>query len=1142
MSTRSIRVNADGSIAHCNASGAAASATAAIRREVKTAAATSGGSVPPSRPTAPPATSPVVLQDQVKLRQTGVTPTPLPPSGAGFPKAQHRSVRKYVPKAQRSAGPIASVTDGKAIAGHTSTTDPATSVDMLNKWNEGQVTDFNFDNAASDPLLDKALEDQMRDQDSIIAASAVLLRSRSVPQRSGCLARLLAWEGLAELLADTDATVAAQFILALRLALDAQNVVQQSDVISVVSLLTHRENEFAWHQLLEATSDDGLVPPLSSWYEERTLYGVGEAVVTQVSDPTQAVPTAQVWEPIESLHELSSVVKCDILESFAKTQYSTRLRYLLANPSDAVPWVPHTILTIFKHLSLSKTASAALSAAPSLIETLTNIITPCAAADASLAQVTEPALHTLNNLAKGSIEAARIISDVGAFASAVAIVQAIGEVTHELTAWQLSVCQAALRLLRTSIFLNHSTADTVPNLFGSLCLLARLHVVEAILLIDAHCATHSLLSAKSGLQENDPLQVGFLDFAVRDCPAIAATLLEKVKAGDSASKSKAFLFASAATSLLAHAVRAMPVTVSLMENVSGAMHALAVDGFEVERNGINFPLALCKDYDVSPKSRPSAPRWPELTDQEELRVARTRYHFVFLRLCSLVGDPSKKLVAALASSARAFVSRVQGCVTPLVVALSKQSGNRAYRHACLPKRDSRIHSSILKSEIELVVTLLCSEMFAADEKNVNTTARAVILFNLTVYLQPTMGRLFTEILETVIEKPKAALLHYLKGTYIEEPLSFLRLSISVTDPAGTNQPQLNDENPALQGRGVGGTPALYTSYRPGRLEPQVEWIFAPAADVPEDEAVGRMLRVKTRRPVTPAVLLQWAAWVSSLASGYGNMTFLANVDWREAALRCAGVFASCSSHPSVSSSVYQGLTDFLKWTLRRRHEPHASNWTSRLGEPPLTALNRALHVYEHEAGGDATFSALCLVFLHPGFPENFSNAVLRVLAAPQLCHLAGTCFGARSGDGDRVASLFMGLPLYLGNEFANDEQARDGCRMLSARGEVNPANVLHLRCVHQLAQYLFEDTGELSFTAADLLGVLSPSALRNVTLYDPRPPIPIGEIEENPSKVIEAYLATRLRDTDFDEYTRNKRANVQALNLSAYRAAFLPKE
>eukprot|EP00754_Rhynchopus_humris_P017574 Rhum_TRINITY_DN14575_c20_g1::Rhum_TRINITY_DN14575_c20_g1_i1::g.99375::m.99375 len=544
----------------------------------------SSSTLPPQPPTGPSALHPPVLKRDVRIRDGGVPP-PMPAAPCvAFPSAKHRSERRYVPgqgrraaatrpPAQPAASSPAEQLDAAAAAAAAAKPAPS----------EGGAT---LDLTTSkDPMADKALEQEMLEDGSLVAAAAVLLRSRSAAERSQCIQRLLALggAGLRRAVSESGETVAAQFVLALRLATDAATPAQQADAVRLVERLTERAEETRWFALLELVQWNGLATPLASWLEEKTLFGLGVCKLSQPVDPVQDVPTARLWDAAESVHELSSLARCDLFECLAKAQFGTRLRYLLANPDDATPWVPHAALAVLRNLSLSRACSEALAAAPRFIETLVGVASAEAVVleEPSAARLSTTALLVLNNLCKCSDEVAEIIKEVGGWQRAVAVVQTTVQSrlsVGPLDAVALAHVKAALRLVRSGLFLRKVSKHCVTELFSALTALVREGCAEALGVLDAHGTVYSFSEVCEGQQV-----VGLIDFAVRDlrgqvCDARFAARLaggggaKGGGGGDDASETA--VFAALALNVMCHAVDVAPATAGAAADFEALFEAL----------------------------------------------------------------------------------------------------------------------------------------------------------------------------------------------------------------------------------------------------------------------------------------------------------------------------------------------------------------------------------------------------------------------------------------------------------------------------------------------------------------------------------------------------------------------------------------
>ena len=1136
---------------------AAAAAPSAASSHPLPATSTSSTLPPPQPPTGPSALHPPVLKRDVRIRDGGVPP-PMPAAPCvAFPSAKHRSERRYVPGQGRRAAattrpPAASPAEqlDAAAAAKPAASEGGATLDLT---------------TSKDPMADKALEQEMLEDGSLVAAAAVLLRSRSAAERSQCIQRLLGLggAGLRRAVSESGETVAAQFVLALRLATDAATPAQQADAVRIVERLTDRAGETRWFALLELVQWNGLATPLASWLEEKTLFGLGVCKLSQPVDPVQDVPTARLWDAAESVHELSSLARCDLFECLAKAQFGTRLRYLLANPDDATPWVPHAALAILRNLSLSRACAEALAAAPRFIETLVGIASAEAVVleEPSAARLSTAALLVLNNLCKCSDEVAEIIKEVGGWQRAVAVVQTTVESrlsVGPLDAVALAHAKAALRLVRSGLFLRKVSKHCVTELFSALTALVREGCTEALGVLDAHGTVYSFSEVCEGQQV-----VGLIDFAVRDlrgqvCDArFAARLAGRGGGGDGdGDASEAAVFASLALNVMCHAVDVAPATAGAaadFEALFEALHKRLVPAaLAALPTGDSFSLLLTPFADlyrqegggggggeegkqregeegagaVEEEMAANATRWPPLRALEG-RVCGAAVHSALLKLHTSALEARATLPSVYAAvRPRLAALLLDGdsgyCAALRAAAPAEKLTGACLAHSFLTKQHSRVHAAAVRPIVELAVLSLDSAVrylqpevapppaaapaarrvtFGVGGGDADAPAPAAApstpavcadaataayahsaCLNLSLFVQPCDGMLFRLMLSVLMpDHASPALAEYFTGAF--------RLRPETAD-------------------------GLYLSYKPGRLEPQVEWVFLPAVDASNDGADARMLTVTTRAHAVDArVLAEWGAWLAAAYSA-DEATYLTELDWREAVLRAAAVLASAEGGAADS------LSAFLDAVVRRKKRADAAAeaalrataaagtvaetaaaaavasmsaffkaeaWRERFGEAPLQIVMRLLHGYEHEhACGDAVFSAIVLMLLTEDFPLDIRRAVLACVCVPQLCALAGTCFGA----GSPCTGMYLGLRRYLGTEEVdNDEQARELCMTLSPRASsaVNSANLLHIYCVHKLSQYLFEQEEDgawsLSFTAPDLLPCLSASALRCVAAY-----------------------------------------------------------
>eukprot|EP01060_Flectonema_neradi_P007880 TRINITY_DN15592_c0_g1_i1.p1 TRINITY_DN15592_c0_g1~~TRINITY_DN15592_c0_g1_i1.p1 ORF type:complete len:1026 (+),score=170.61 TRINITY_DN15592_c0_g1_i1:38-3115(+) len=954
-------------------------------------------------PTAP-SLAPPVLKDVVIFKGPA-SPPPMPPAAnVAFPEARHRSEKRYG-RSKHDVG------------------DHVDPLSQMKQFNEGKIPQ---NVPVADPMPDNVLHTGMITEGSLIAASAVMLRSRVSSQRSGALDRLLDLKDVATELADSNETCAAQFILALRLALDSPGPSLQSDVIKLIERLTERRNELEWQHLLESTSEQGFVLPVQSWLSEKTLFGVGECLFVQSADPTAPMPTSNPWEAIESIHELASVAKCEISDCFARTQYGGRLLYLLTNPTECVPWVPAAILRIFCSLSASRTAAEALSAIPDLMETLIKIAAP-ELSSPDILQLSELALLVILNLAKANAEVPQILKELGAFQKAQAIVTVTAEyctsndINNNDNRHLRNNLGAALRLLRVGVLTQHCSRHCVPGLFSSISLLVRSNVEEAIRMVEAHALVYGLNEITDGKQ-----MVGLLDFVLNDCLDIFTDIHKQGRCEEN------MAILSSLMNVLRVGVQCVPLAVTGVQQITGIIKRI----LEVSIPEL-LPFEKAYVFTGSSKSRENAVRWPLLTDDIKKEISVSHYLTTLVKFCIACFSLQSPIVK---TSITQVAEKLLQCGSNFIPedSLSSQS----QEHATLSKADSRIHSSMLRSFTTLLVQLAALKQLCASESD---SPSIPLLFNLSLFILPSDFECFSIILDVIMTSDRYPKLRkYFSGTFKEL---------------------------------VGERDGLYLRFNPGRLEPQLEWPFVITADVPELNREGRMLTVNTDYGISKETIEEWGKWLSAIV---GADTFLKFVDWRELVLRCISCFATASEESSVLQDV---VAPFLSFVIQNRHVDQTktttdkTKWELRMQESPYQILKRILNSYEADYSGNALYSAACLLFLDGSFPKEFPAAVMQLASTPQLCHTLGTSL--RVGK-----SLYLGsIVNYLGDEDPSSEEVYIAARILAARG-LNPTNMIHLRCLHQITSYVFEDDNSLSFTADEILRLLPSEVLQHVIQHD----------------------------------------------------------
>eukprot|EP01063_Lacrimia_lanifica_P010656 TRINITY_DN17401_c0_g1_i1.p1 TRINITY_DN17401_c0_g1~~TRINITY_DN17401_c0_g1_i1.p1 ORF type:complete len:1119 (+),score=95.10 TRINITY_DN17401_c0_g1_i1:73-3429(+) len=1096
-----------------------------------------------------------VLQESVKLRRPiGAAPPPMPPARhqGGFPTAVHRGEKRY------------------ARRGAPACTEPATSPRADTAQAEGfyprsceALPDGPAPDAVAagagfgeDGISMSAMEKGMaNDSDGkMLAVAAVALRSRSAPVRTGCLARLLAIppEDLRRHAAESDPIVAAQFLLAVRLALDSANPTHQADVLRVLDRLIDRANEVQWADLLDDTTPSAATTPLASWFDERTIFGLGVSSLDQPLNPVRNIPSASPWDPIQSVGELASVVKCDILEAVGRTQFAARLRWIYQNPRPEAPWMPDTVLRCLRHLTLSRIAGEAVAAAPQMIETLVEGVSaqagaaPLASSKAALSRSTV-CLAVLANLVKVSDDVADVVRGCGGVSKASAVIMTALLADTAPTDARSAHVRAALRLVRYGVLAGAATRHTVPSLFPALYVLMRARVPGAAWVLAAHGQVHGFREAVDGRQ-----QVGLIDFVLRD----ATTLLAAAPSSHppAAGRVSRMMHDAALFAVLQHALRAVPATAGMMDSMIAALRRV-----EAAVCGTTSPMArgayaLFEDEDqgrLTPDTlRPNATRWPGLTDAVAERVAFAAYHSAALALFMDAAGGALKMAAVESAAAQCLhcvLDHGEGMYNELREPRYRGLATCAVRHAGQPKQHSRMHAAILRSTVSLAVTAAAAYV---DRKGSDAVVNdgwdwRMLCLNLSLYIQPCDASAFGTILRVLFEGHHPALYVYFTGSYESTGVAEAAKAPASKSVRFQDHEQTSASGEPRAKRG------LMQRFAPGRLEPQIEWPFVVAVDADSSNGqrpAARMLKVTTAHGVTRQVLSDWGFWLGKVAaatSQLGLKPYLTHVHWREAVLRTSSVL--CDSDGSTRAA----LQPYLELILSSRaedaqaleeqkrdadvgHEPNPlvgpqAAWEKRLIEAPLQLAKRLLHAFESDGIGDELFTAVVLLLLEQGFPKAVRRAAAECLSVPQLAHLAGACF---AGD---TSPLFLGVAAYLGkpgtdfDEAPNpNEDARTAAGVL-CRG-VNPQNVLHIRAVHQLADYLFDDPceGSLAFLAEETFALLPPVALRSVTLYS----APADAV------ALDGYMHAAVRDPASDPAAAARVASVKTLSLQAFKEAF----
>ena len=1060
-------------------------------------------------PTGPSSLYPAALKANITLRESGA-PRPMPVANpdqpGGFPMAKHRSTRSYKRRDVRTAASSSSPSfRGDTLAQRANTTTASTpstdNASFMDKFASGaldaemakgqngdnQQIDWN---SSSDPIADHAVVSAMvaSEETNLIAAASVVLRSRSSLERAKVFERLttLPKGALIQQLASSDPTVAAQFILALRLTLDSQNATQLADSIRILSALCERDNEKELFSVL-SESWNGLVVPLASWYEERTIFGLGVSSLTAPQDPTEGAPTAKLWDPLGSLQELASIVQCDVLEGIAKVQTCSRILFLLENPTllPNTPWVEGVLLETLHSLSLSKRCAEVIAATPGLIERLVKMIdTETALGNDTTVGI---AITVLNNLAKVSSEVSSVIFENNAWVRVKNIVLAVSGTKGTKISPLLRSC---FSFLRTGLLLKHCSSNLAADLFGIISMLCRNEFCyHALSVLDAHALTYTLRITLEGSQ-----QVGLLDFALSDLPGIVETCLA------SPQKETAGLFISYAFSVMTHAVESAPSTVGMMERICTLFERSSADRIATPLfTYYNVPAAVnpLQNF-VAPKLGKNCPKFGSEVLQEIPGVVAGLVHSNYLKLHS---TGVELRFVGTAERTKGLLKRYVDILIPTTK--DRTFCDQAQQHLQLSRQQARYRSALLRNAVELYVvfmhmTLRCGDdvtPFSSSDRPSYETLFGHTALNLSLLILPSDGVAFRLILSIFFDSsttPLTKLHNYFKGSF-------------------SIKPDTKD--------------SLYLAFAPGRLEPQGEWIFLPVADASNDgnnEAAGRFLTVRTRGVVTEDVLREWGMWLVKVMGAEGSYAGL--MDWREVVLRVGSVFAASSSNLATTY-----LLGCLGSVVAGCATPSTGSLVStRLAEAPLQIAKRILHKLEAESGGDPVFCAYSLLLLHESFPEEVNVSAVNAFSSPHVAHCVGTAFGSDSS----TEVLFIGLKQYFGErELENDEAAFAYASMFGGR-DANTANLLHLLAVHKLAGYVFEEDGTCAFPAERVLAALSPATRDIVTRYVAPTEAGWEAIQKEGVKILQngAFLAACVQEGT-SEVNKIKIESVRGLGL-----------
>eukprot|EP01062_Namystynia_karyoxenos_P053771 TRINITY_DN4375_c0_g1_i1.p1 TRINITY_DN4375_c0_g1~~TRINITY_DN4375_c0_g1_i1.p1 ORF type:complete len:1143 (+),score=366.72 TRINITY_DN4375_c0_g1_i1:84-3431(+) len=1052
-------------------------------------------------PAPAPGAAPPVLCEGVTLHHASACAPPPPPlrqprHAGGFPVARRRDPQQRglaaagAPQQQQQQ----QQQPGPAPAGAAApVTDPA------------QVSAAAGLGLADDPdgMLQSALDELHHgDPRRTLAAAAVLLRSRVAAQRGAALDALQAVEGpqLRRVLAEADPTLGAQFLSALRICIDQRTVLHQLQGVAVLRALLLRAEFDEWLEALEACDHAtlsvagpgwglGMQTPLRAWRDEVTMYGLGKArrEAGAVADPLFGVPEQELWEPAESVHQIASIVRCDLTEAVIKLDFLSRLRWLLLRADrggGGGPPVP--ILECLTTLaSGGAPAAAAAAQCPHLVEVAAEQLSGAgAAAVEGAAPAAVGALQFLTAVARGGRGAAEAVCRCAArpLERCADVVHVAARAQHGRLPERL--CVAALRLLRVAVCYGLQggapllAEEVIERLFASLVALARRpaarpHPGEWA----ASAAALQLLGAVAaarGLRQS-----GLADFAVRDAPVLLA-------AAAGAAQQQGTHVPNACTAVMDYCAAACallcllrPAEAASVGDTQSMVHAAQVLCSAAE--GQHGPLLTLPNglrlvgtpHVPSPQAAAAVAAWPPCGG--ELRAAVS---------VAALGEALLRALLVLCEASPAAATAVQGrLVWEQAAALAGAccaavSPTAVMAHAALPKRESRVAAALRRAEVRLCAAAWRAAPADAPAAPPRASVAAAAL-NLTLYLQPRDLGLWGELVELAAPPHRYPELH---GYLARAPAP-----------------------PSPRRRG------LWMSYAPGRLEPQPEWVWLPIADTPAgtDLAPRRHVAVSTGSPPTPAVLQDWAAW---LAEAQGAAAFPALADWRERALRVAGAVAAHSELFSAPASPLAALLAPICAEARAAAggpAPDGAELAARLGEPPEEVVSRLLCAFTAAAmDGDATMSALILLFLHPAFPSALQRKVASCAAHPQHMGYLGGCF-----EEDAPAALNLGWRLYCGGEADTAEAvelaqsdalgAETDLEQLEAAADSPdpplPAeepdegvgymeNVMYHRAVHRLSLFFFPSGGgALDYTARKPAALLCSrgalTVLRDVLRY-----------------------------------------------------------
>eukprot|EP01065_Artemidia_motanka_P023338 TRINITY_DN27883_c0_g1_i1.p1 TRINITY_DN27883_c0_g1~~TRINITY_DN27883_c0_g1_i1.p1 ORF type:complete len:1124 (+),score=406.20 TRINITY_DN27883_c0_g1_i1:58-3372(+) len=956
-------------------------------------AESSAGRPPPPQPPSEPAKP--VVQSAVQLRcRAGAAPPPPPlrrTAHGGFPVARHRSTgQSYT--ADGVPAPV--VPPETTPIREDPPPDPAAAAEL------GLSDD-------TDAVLQRAMDEVSAAEDHRrLAAAAVLLRSRVGQQRAAAFDTLLSFgSGVRAAVAGLEPTVCAQLLCALRMAADQNTAQQQRQCVSVLASLLRSPSHAEWCDLLESCDNNtvgasccGVLAPLRAWRDETTLFGLGVAGKS-ADDPLIGVPEQELWKTAESVHQLASVVSCDLTDAVVKLGFASRLRWMLlpANQGGAGA-LPADILAVLELIAAGGYGACdALGRCPHLTDVVADSFT--VSGEGEWERVSVLSARVLTSVARAggvTAEAALLRPKAQPVARGVAVLHAAAHALNHGEPPRVSLCVAAARLLRVAALTVGS--DSFPTEQADL-VQAVMTLVRAPLIVrgDGGCGSWRLGAAALQL-------LGVVDawtekargFIFADVPQLLESAAERTASLTGADAVAALQYCAALVSLYASLPPHLPADVADTQHLVRAARGLCA---ALTHGPLQLPRGV--ELDVAEAAgMAAAPEWPPCTAADRRRKSTAAFGEAALRGLLALQAASPAAAAAVRghpvwSLVRELSEAAEAAMTPEV----------ALEHAALPKQKSRIAAAARRAELGLAAAAWASDHSSDGIDDDPREGLAGAALNATLLLQPRDRQLWPELLSYMMPAQ-------LQGYFLQ----------AAALPAGSR--------------------SLWQRFTPGRLEPQPEWVWLPMVDgrAGTDLAPRRHMAVTTRAPPSPDVLRAWAEWLGRVCED--KVCFVSHSDWRHRALWLAGGVAArfevLSADPAPLLPLIRGVC-----RAARQHDADEDDGgrslTLALGEPPNETVGRLLQACGAVGCEGGLIPALLLVFLHPAFPPAVHRRVSRAVAEERLMGTLGGCFA----DGGAPAELDLGWRVYCGGAAADDSEGlllasapelRGAAPLRSARG------------------------------------------------------------------------------------------------------------